>query len=404
MRLNHFIAARYLRSPKSHSVINLISGVSVVAMAFPVAAVIMLLSIFNGLELIVEDMYQHSDADIRITPASGSTFAVADLDSQALHSIDGVEAISFTLEQTAMTESGDRRTFARVQGVDDNYLKVIALESDIILGEFSLERDGEPQVVAAHGVMQDLGLMRKDALATPLRLYSINRARFSSILPVGGYTRREMPLAGIYSTNQDYSSTIIISLAAAQSLFNYPDAASSVEVRTLPEEDLNMVAERIESLVGEQFEVRTRYESNSLYRLMALEKWGVFFIALVVMLIASLSIVGTLVMVIIDKQHDIQTLRTMGARENLVRAVFLSEGRLMALVSLAIGCVLGVVLTLLQQWFGFVRIDAPTLAISSYPVRLQPLDLLLTVAGYLAVSYIVINLTVRAVMSYKTSQ
>ena len=131
---------------------------------------------------------------------------------------------------------------------------------------------------------------------------------------------------------------------------------------------------------------------------MALEKWGVFGIAVVVMIIASLSIVGTLVMVIIDKRHDVQTLRTMGARSDFVRGIFIAEGRVMALLSLALGLVLGAGLALGQQHFGFVGIDSTTLSVSAYPVEVHLTDVVLTVVAYVAVSLIVVNLTVRAVM------
>lgn len=404
MNLRYFIAARYILSPKSHSVINLISGVSIVAMAVPVAAIILLLSIFNGLEQMVGDMYRDVDADLSITPAEGTTFEVAAVDAAALRQTDGVEALSFVLRQTAMAESGDGRTFAEVVGVDDEYRDVVAVANYILSGDYALQSDSGPSAVAAHGVMRDLGMLRQTAIGESVRLYSINRARFSSLLPVGGYTRRELSIAGIYGPPEDHGSMLLIPLASAQSLFAYPDRASSVEVRLSPSADMDAVAERIATLVGEDFEVRTRFQSNSLYRLMALEKWGVFLIAALVMLVASLSVVGTLVMIIIDKQHDIHTLRTMGAGEKLVRGIFLGEGRLMALLSLVIGVVMGLLLTLLQQQFGMVRIDAPSLAVSSFPVEVQLQDVVLTVVSYLAISYLVINLTVRSVMSYKPNR
>ena len=140
----------------------------------------------------------------------------------------------------------------------------------------------------------------------------------------------------------------------------------------------------------------TRNESNSIYRLMALEKWGVFFIALVVMLIASLSIVGTLVMVIIDKQQDMHTMRTMGASPALIRDIFIAEGPLMAAISLVGGVVLGGALALAQQHWGMVGIDTQTLLISAYPVEVHLSDILLTIVSYILIAHIVIKLTVRA--------
>lgn len=402
--LKYHIAARYIRSPKSHSVINLISGVSIVAMAVPVAAVILLLSIFNGLETMTRELYSAVDADLMITPSQGVTFDIASLDAELLRQNEQVEAFSFVLHHTAIAESGEDRTFAEVKGVDSAYLAVVPIEHTLLTGAFEIEGDDGPHLIAAHGVMQDLDLMQSSSIGTPLRLYAINRARFSSLMPIGGYTRREMPVVGIYSIDEDHRSMILTSLAAAQDLFNLDGRASAVEIALQGYADASAVKQSLAELLGEDFVVRTRDESNTIYRLMALEKWGVFFISILVMLVASLSIVGTLVMVIIDKRDDMQTLRTMGAKEELVRGIFISEGRLLSLVSLVLGVVLGVVLTLLQQWFGFVGIDAPSLSVSDYPVELHIGDVLLTMAAYILIAYVVVWLTVRAVMKYNTTR
>ena len=399
LNLKYLIAARYVRSPKSHSVINIISGVSIVAMAVPVAAIVLLLSIFNGLEDMTREQFRSVDPDVTITPQRGTTFALASLDEQALRGVEGVEALSFALEQSALAEAKDKRAIITVMGVDKEYKQVIPIAENIITGTFTTSLDEADCVVASNGVMYELDMLNNSSLGQTLRLYAINRSRISSLLPIGGYTRRELPLTGIYtSTVNDSHTTAITSLRAAQSLFNYPDRASSVLVKIAADADANDVAKALQSVAGEEFKVRTREQSNSIYRLMALEKWGVFFIAMLVMVIASLSIVGTLVMVMIDKRDDMQTLRTLGATHHFVRDIFISEGHLMAFVSLIIGLVLGVVLALAQQIFGFVGIDAQTLLINAYPVRLSLVDVALTAVAYIIISYVVINLTVRAVM------
>ena len=153
--------------------------------------------------------------------------------------------------------------------------------------------------------------------------------------------------------------------------------------------------------LGEKFKVQTRYESNSIYRLMALEKWGVFLVAMMVMAIASLSVVGTLIMVIIDKRDDISTLRTMGATPQLVRGIFCSEGRLMTLISLAIGLVIGVALTLIQQFFGVVRLNTATLLIDAYPIELHLTDVMLTSVVFLLIAWVIIWITVRQTLKIK---
>ena len=399
LNLKYLIAARYVRSPKSHSVINIISGVSIVAMAVPVAAIVLLLSIFNGLEDMTREQFRSVDPDVTITPQQGTTFTLASLDAKALRGVEGVEALSFALEQSALAEAKDKRAIITVMGVDKEYKQVIPIAENIITGTFTTSLDEADCLVASNGVMYELDMLNNSSLGQTLRLYAINRSRISSLLPIGGYTRRELPLTGIYtSTVNDSHTTAITSLRAAQSLFNYPDRASSVLVKIAADADANDVAKALQSVAGEEFKVRTREQSNSIYRLMALEKWGVFFIAMLVMVIASLSIVGTLVMVMIDKRDDMQTLRTLGATRRFVCDIFISEGHLMDFVSLLIGLVLGVVLALAQQIFGFVGIDAQTLLINAYPVRLSLVDVALTAVAYIIISYVVINLTVRAVM------
>lgn len=396
--LKYLIAGRYVRSPKSHSVINMISAVSIVAMAIPVAAIILLLSIFNGLERMALDNLKSVDSDLSITPREGTTFRVEELPSALLDDLADVEQYSFILEQSALAQMGASRAVVQVRGVDEGYTSVVPVAKNILVGEFRTRAAEDDYVVAAHGVMQDLSSLRTTAIGESMQLYAINRTRISTLLPVGGYTRRELPIAGIYSIDEDNRSLVIMSLKAAQSLFNYADRASAVEIRLREGASPLRLAEQLQAAVGEHFDVRTREQRNSIYRLMAIEKWGVFCIAVLVMIVASLSIVGTLVMVIIDKRDDVRTLRTMGARRDFVRDIFTAEGLLMALLSLVLGLVLGAGLALLQQHFGFVGIDAQTLQVNAYPVEVHLQDILLTMVAYAAVSYIVVKLTVRALM------
>ena len=208
-------------------------------------------------------------------------------------------------------------------------------------------------------------------------------------------------MTGIYAIDQDNSTSAYTSLRAAQRLFNYPGRASSVELRLSPTANTKEVKLSLQQQLGEKFKVQTRYESNSIYRLMALEKWGVFLVAMMVMAIASLSVVGTLIMVIIDKRDDISTLRTMGATPQLVRGIFCSEGRLMTLISLAIGLVIGVALTLIQQFFGVVRLNTATLLIDAYPIELHLTDVMLTSVVFLLIAWVIIWITVRQTLKIK---
>ena len=395
LNLKYLIASRYVRSPKSHSVINIISGVSIVAMAVPVAAIVLLLSIFNGLERMTSDLYRAVDADLRIIPATGTTFHIQELDTTALRHTEGIAEFSLQLEQSALAEYEGNQTIISLKGVDRSFKRVVPIDEQLRAGAFNTEFDDNDCLVVAHGIAHDLHLLNQNALGKDVSLYAISRKRISTLLPVGGYTRRDLPMVGIYAIDQDNGYTAYTSLRAAQQLFNYPDRISSVEIRLAAGVNPQSVKEALEPIVGETLKVQTRYESNSIYRLMALEKWGVFLVAMMVMAIASLSVVGTLVMIIIDKRDDIATLRTLGAKPSLIRGIFVGEGELMSVISLGIGLLIGVSLTLVQQYLGVVRLNTATLMIDAYPVELHPTDVLLTTIAYLAIAWFIIRITVR---------
>lgn len=395
--LPYFIAGRYLRSRKSHSVINIISGVSVAAMATPVAAMVILLSVFNGLEGMVRTLYRAVDADITIRAAEGTVFDAAAVDTAAIRAAEGVETLSLVLEQGAMAEVGDRRTIVRLRGVERMYEDVVPVAQTIYGGTFAVGVDDSRSVVLGHRTAQELGMSRQ-AAGDMVTLYAINRARFSSLLPVGGYTRRTLPVAGFYSIDDENGDVAYVSLDVAQDMFNYEGRASSVAVKLAAGADADAVAERLQRIAGEGMEVLTRERSNSIYRLMALEKWGVFAVALLVLVVASLTVVGTIVMIMIDKRDDAATLRMMGANRATVRDIFVGEGHLLAGVSLVLGVAAGVGLTLLQQTVGLVRLQTATLMVDIYPVELHAADVLLTAAAYIVVAHVVTRLTVGAML------
>ena len=395
--LPYFIAGRYLRSRKSHSVINIISGVSVAAMATPVAAMVILLSVFNGLEGMVRTLYRAVDADITIRAAEGTVFDVAAVDTAAIRAAEGVETLSLVLEQGTMAEVGDRRTIVRLRGVERTYEDVVPVAQTIYGGTFAVGVDDSRSVVLGHRTAQELGMSRQ-AAGDMVTLYAINRTRFSSLLPVGGYTRRTLPVAGFYSIDDENGDVAYVALDVAQDMFNYEGRASSVAVKLAAGADADAVAERLQRIAGEGMEVLTRERSNSIYRLMALEKWGVFAVALIVLVVASLTVVGTIVMIMIDKRDDAATLRMMGANRATVRDIFVGEGHLLAVVSLVLGVAAGVGLTLLQQTVGLVRLQTATLMVDIYPVELHAADVLLTAAAYIVVAHVVTRLTVGAML------
>lgn len=401
MNLRQFIARRYMRSQNSHSVINHISRVSVVAMAAPVAAIIVLMSVFNGLGDMTRRHFMAVESDIRVLPLSGTTMSADEALLADIGSTKGVESFARVLEQDALIEYDGLRTVVKVKGVDSNYQDIVPINKTLVAGSFTTRMDDNDCLVVGYGVMYNLRLARS-TLGKELSLYAINRARFSSLLPIGGYTRSELPLTGIFSVNESYANMVYTSLRAAQELFNYPLRLSAVEVKISADAATADVAEALRSKVGERARVLTREQSNSIYRLMALEKWGVFLVAILILIIASLSIVGALVMIIIDKRDDIATLRTLGMSRSAIRGVFIAEGAIMVVLSLLSGVAVGIALSLAQQYFGLVQLNAATLMVDAYPVRLSMGDVLLTAAVYVVIALLITYLTVRRMLSQKS--
>ena len=388
--LPQFFARRYLFSPKSRSVVNLISGLSVVAVAMPVAAMIILLSVFNGFESLVKSMYSAFAADLTVSARLGQTFPADAIDTAAVARIPGVEAFSFVLEQSALLEHAGRQATATVRGVDDAYAAVFPLDSVVSAGEYRVRLGDIERLVI------------RSLADADVNVYAVRRGSFSSLLPFDNYTRRTVPLGGVYSLDLETERTYVLaSLRLAQELFSHPGRVSGLVVRLREGADAEQVRRALARLSGDDYRVRTRHELRaSFYRIMTYEKWGIFFISLLVLVIASFSVVGALAMLIVDKRRDIVTLRALGADTSLVRAIFRSEGLLICGLGAACGALLGVGLSLLQQHFGLIEIPAETLLAKSYPVEFRPGDLLAVLVAFGLVAYVISNITVRSMVKH----
>ena len=350
-----WFARRYFFSKKSHSVINLIAGVSVVSVAVPVAAMIVLLSVFNGFEQLVRSMNSHFDADLTLTPREGQTFGIESLDTAALRRLPGVEAVSLALEQSALMEYRGRQAMVTVRGVADGYDRVVPVAECITAGDYAVR------------------------------------------LPVEGYTRRQAEVAGVFAADaQTDGRYLFTSLRLAQELFSYPDRASAAVVRVARGARPAEVKRRVAEAAGGAFEVRTRDELNaSFYTIMQYEKWGIFLISLLVLVIASFSIVGTVVMLVLDKRPEFVALGAMGADTRFVRRIFFFEGGLIGVLGAGAGVVLGVGLCLVQHYFGVIEIPADSFLVKSYPVLLRGGDVAAVVAAFAVVVGAMTAVTVR---------
>lgn len=401
-RLSLFFARRYLFSRKSHSVINIVSGVSAFAISIPVAAMVILLSVFNGFENLIQGLYSTFDPDVVITPVQGKTFAVDSLPAVRLQGIEGVERVAYALEENALFEYRDRQYIGMMKGVDSLYGQVVPMDSIVTQGQYRLRLGDFQEALVGQGVAYALGI--RASLNDPVAIYVPRRGSFSPLLPMSIYRRETVYPSGIFMLDAESDGQyVFVSLDLAQRLLDLPGQASSVAVRLQPGVSQEIVQERLKTEVGPAFKVLTRYQQNeSFYRIMMYEKWGIYFIILLVLVIASFSLVGSLVMLIIEKRKDTRTLVTMGASLGLIRRIFRNEGLLIYGIGSMVGLVLGLIFALLQQHFGWISMGGSTFLVDAYPVEVRIGDLGWIVLTVGLLSWLIATLTVRAMISPET--
>lgn len=400
-RLPLFFARRYLFSKKSHSVINIVSGVSAFSVAIPVMAMVILLSVFNGFEGLIKSMYRSFDPDIRITPVRGKVFPIDSLPRERFLAIDGVRDAAYALEDNAVFEYRDRQAFGTMCGVDSLYRQVVPLDSLRTEGVFQLQFGDFPEAYVGQGMAYALGI--RINLNSPISVYVPRRGRVSPLLPYSFYKKQNIFPSGVFALEAEVDGKyVIVPLHFAQELLDYPGQASSVAIRLEADASPQRVQQQIGQWLGDDYKIQSRYQQKeSFYRIMMYEKWGIYFIILLVLVIASFSLIGSLVMLIIEKRKDSQTLVTMGADTKLLRKIFVAEGMLIYLIGAGGGLLLGVALALAQQHFGFLKLSGETFLIDAYPVEVHPSDLAWVIVTFVSVSYLISVLTVRAMIPKK---
>lgn len=392
-------ARRYMFSPKSHSVINIIVAVSLVAVAVPTAALVVLLAVFNGLNATIERLYSSVDADIEILAERGQTFAEESIDLDVLRDIEGIVAVAPYIEQSVMLSVGDRHAAVTLRGIDSLYTDALPIAS--LVGRGSIEAatlDGD--IVLGYGLAADIGAYN---LGSEISLYALNRKQLSTLLPMSGLSRAKAQLGGIIDSNADIDATLALtSIDRLQRLANYPDRLSGIVVNVADDSDTKAVCRALKGCVGEDFKVRTREEKNaSMNAILRMEKVAVLLIGALIAIVAALSIVGSVVMLLTDKGRDIMTLRSMGADRSLIRNIFVGEGILLTMLGTAVGAVVGIGLSLGQEHFGWVGMPEGGAIIESYPVDLRTGDTMLVVAIFLVIGILVSRLTVAHTLRKK---
>ncbi len=384
MKLPLRIARRYLFAKKSTNAINIITGIAIFGIAVGTTALVLVLSVFNGFEVLITGMYSSFNPDVKITAARGKTFAADSSLIEKVKSVEGVAVISETLEEVAFFEYKNNQDFGRLKGVDDQYTQVTNLDSMVREGAYSLSENQRPTAVLGVGMRNKLNVNVDDVFSA-MSVYMPKR-REVGLFEKQFRTKLLYP-TGTFVIQQDYDNQYVFtSLRFVRELLGHrgPEV-SALELQLRPGYNTSATLARLQEAVGPEYRVRNRYEQEEAFmKLMQIEKWLSFAIVGLMMLLISFNIVGALWMIVLEKRPDISILKAMGARANSVRNIFLYEGLLLCGFGLVVGFVLALGVYLFQKNFGIVAMPG-NMIIEAYPIELRWPDFLVVALTVLSI-------------------
>lgn len=420
MNLSFHIARRYLFAKKSHNAINIISMISVFGIALATAALVCVLSVFNGFTGVVSRTFSAFDPELQITPAQGKVFDPANPQIEEVKKITEIAFTSESLEENALLKNGERQEPIILKGVSKKFENLADIDKLIIDGRFLLREDAsgtaenaEPDSLAewhidngvvGAGLAMFLGVRAN--FVNPVEIYVPKRdVRVNPANPSTAFDRSSVFVSGVFALNQAKydDQMMIVSIDLARELLRYETEVSSIDIKLKNVAEADKVQAKIKSILGDHYLVKNRFEQQEdLFRMVSIEKWVTFLILAIILVIAVFNIVGSLTILIIEKNEDIRILKNLGADNKLILKVFLFEGCLITLIGTIAGIILGLIICLLQQHFGLLQLGSTpgTFVMDAYPVVVEPLDVLLifvtvSLISLLAVIYPVNNLRKR---------
>lgn len=401
MNFPFYIARRYLFSKKKHNAINIISAVSVCGVALATMALVCTLSVFNGFQDTVADLFTEFDPELKVTVSEGKVFDAQSERIQALRAMPEIAVFSETLEENAMVQYKDRQTMVILKGVPDNFRQLTKIDSILYgTGEFML-----------HDSIVDYGVMGVELVSTlgtgiqfvdPLQVYVPRRsAKVNMANPSASFNMEYLFSPGcVFAVNQQKydSQYILVPLHFVRTLLDYTTEASAIELKLKPGVDVNAVKAKIEKKLGDGFVVRNRYEQQEdVFKIMEIEKLVSYLFLTFILVIACFNVIGSLSMLILDKKEDVMTLRNLGADERLISRIFLLEGRMISFCGAVIGIVLGLLLCYVQKTYGLISLGSSgdSFVIDAYPVSVHLGDVVLIFVTVFAIGFLSVWYPVR---------
>lgn len=400
MNLPFHIARRYLFSKKSHNAINIISGVSMAGVGVVTAAMIIVLSVFNGFEGLVVSLYNSFDPAIRITPSQGKVMQIDTVPTARIMADGAVQEIVEIIEEGCLIRYQDNQYFGRIRGVQQGFLEHTGIDSMMVAGEASLYEDSIPKLMLGQGVAYHISANMRDPI-NPIEIYVPKRGSSASIDPSQAFNVSRIFPSGVFGVQADYDLQYVIApIGFVRELLDRPNHVSAIDL--VLSEDANMQETRIrlQEMLGPAYVVKDRFQQHELlYRIMKSEKWAVFIILAFILMISIFNVIGSLTMLILEKKKDINILRSMGADNVLIRKIFITEGILISMIGAIGGLLLGLLVCWVQIEFGLVKLSSGgNYIINDYPVIVQAWDVVYVALTVWAIGLLAAWLPVRKII------
>ena len=388
--MNFLFAWRYFNAKKSSNAINIIAWTSVGAIVIGTAALILVLSVFNGFEGLVKSLYSSFYTDLKISPASGKSITVTAEQLKRLKGINGIKNYSLVVEEKALVQNGDYQSMMYLKGVDDNYRYVTGVANHIIKGEYDLGTEDAPKLILGGGVEGALGI-QADKNIFVLKIYLPRKSDSEQIDPLNDISNDSIRTSSAFRIQQDFDDKYgITNIAFAKKALKIDkDNYSGVEISLNDPSDADKIKVEVERIFGKNYLVQTIYQQNqSLYAVMNMERWIIYSVLCLILIVAAFNMIGALTMLVLEKQKDISVLHALGANKKFIQKIFLSEGLLLALIGTVAGMLLALVIAMLQINFHLIPLQGGSFLIDYFPVKLRPSDFLLVTATVFVIALI----------------
>jgi len=395
--LNFLFAWRYFKAKKTTNAINIISWISIVAIIIGTTSLILVLSVFNGFEGLVKSLYSSFYPDVKISPASGKQIVLTPEQIQKIKSVKGVRAVSLVVEEKALlqnkandADSADFQSIVYLKGVDSNYTLVTTVADHLIGGNFNTGTDDNPLLILGAGV-ENAVHVQSESNIRPLAVYMPKKAAVNLDDPLQSLSEEAVNTSGTFIIQQDFDNKYAITnLSFVKRMLGMDaNSYSGAEIAVTPSTDADDVRDEIKGLLGKNYLVQNRFEQNaSLFSVMRIEKWIIYAILSLILIVAAFNMVGALTMLVLEKKQDISVLHALGASRNFIQKIFLSEGLLLAVIGGGAGMLLAFLIGFLQTKYHLIPLQGNTFMIDYFPVKMVLSDFLLVAVTVLIIALI----------------